>query len=324
MPQVRPASRQSLSLTYHEHDEDFTLAVKNQRLQKKHFVAVRDIDKAERADQQLMNLRDQEKLAKREFEQQRQQRERRLFHKATAALERTLETTLQQKHEEHERQIQSRVDRLDEVHQVERRRLQNEIATKRCPATKYSSEVLDMLKMENRMLKGGYYEDARLLRRHLAELKQLEEARHKQTFKAALSKPLVRLEEKQQRERNELREKITALRHNEQFAHTNARRNKKQTHKGMEHEMNHCHKMEWVKKKELPVSIVHSWPNRFGTSFTFAGSILNARLFGGDVELPSLCNLVDLDELYNSKCTTTRSSPSRLGREPLRQLSQTQ
>ena len=77
-----------------------------------------------------------------------------------------------------------------------------------------------------------------------------------------------------------------------------------QTCKGLEQEMEHNLKMEWIKPKETAVSVQRAWPNRFNKSLTFAGSIIASKAFGGEVGLPSLCALAQAEE---------RNKPTRLG-----------
>jgi hypothetical protein len=171
-----------------------------------------------------------------------------------------------------------------------------------------------MIKMETKMLKTHHYDEAKLLRRYLAELREKEEAQHRHEFKQSLKKPMERLLARQEREQKELQEKVDEASARERFDLSQARRVRHQTHLGLQREMLHNHKMEWVKPKELPTSVQNAWPNRFDRSLTFAGSIMNSKFFGGDVELPSLCSLVSLDELYGREPRSPRyaSAPNQL------------
>jgi hypothetical protein len=98
----------------------------------------------------------------------------------------------------------------------------------------------------------------------------------------------------------ELDERIATIRARCKLECSVLKQQQQQVCKGLDQEMEHNLKMEWIKPKETAVSAQRAWPNRFNKSLTFCGSIIASKAFGGEVELPSLCTLHQADERNKS------------------------
>jgi hypothetical protein len=258
--------------------------------------AVHSYRKAEHMQKEATRRSEKHAAWLRNEESARQDTERKMLNRSLSVILDDFKEEWKQKKKVMEAQCEKLWESSRERAEAQKIHLEKKYEMERIPPVKYSTVTRDLIKQGKKLADAEYFEDVIVIHNRLDAGKRKEEEQWVQNIKDRQATGRAHLEEKLAQEAASTEERVSGLRAAYEKQHALAKDVLMQRCKNLTHDMDAAFKREWFQTPEVAKSAKYSNKSRIHRSATFYGSLLQDKMLGGSLDIPSVCGMQFGDE----------------------------